>query len=331
MFAITCPGQGFIRASLMSPYAQYGRILSPICAAVDESLQASFSQQLNDNNEQFLRKTSNAQPAMLMATVAVAEILRSHYGLDFVSRATAICGHSLGEYTAMVLNGTLDVGTAARLVRRRGELMENLRLQDYTMVAALIRPEFLDLVVETCTAARVLANVNSHKQVVLSGPESTVSNVLVRLNAQRRVVVRTVKLPVEIPFHHEVLGQIETPLRELAAELVDGFAPAAARPAPVPAPAVVCNLTGAVTLPTEVVNTVISANSRPVQWVKTMDTLALLGVKTLVNFGPGQVLQGINQSFPFKNVSADLLNAAEMDQLAAVYETAVVGISPGTK
>lgn len=233
-------------------------------------------------------RTYYAQPVILATTLAIYEYIRRVHGVDLVHREETkfVLGHSLGEYTALAVTGVMDLHTAVQMVRKRAELMENVGAGGCEMRALMFRPASFEVVLHHCDSNGILANVNSHQQVVVAGTSEKILLVLAEL--PKRTIAKTVQLPVKIPFHTEILRPIESELAEWVRS----------KPLGVPKKPIVVNLTGeALTDPHQIVDSVIRTNSRPVQWVKSMKALESCGVQRVYSMGPGEVLHGLNGRF----------------------------------
>lgn len=306
--AVTCPGQGLARTNLLAPYTKYRPVFHHTLAELDETLNQKFSHNLFNHEPQWLAKTSNAQPAILSTTYIINEIIRNQFDIELVSPSTVLLGHSLGEYTALLLNQQLTLPTALKLVQMRAQLMEQLDLQSlgYRMKAIMFRPANYSQVLKVCVDNKVLANANSYQQLVLSGKESEINHTIDQINATKKLVMKTVDLPVQIPFHHETLAPIQLELESFLAT----------QPIKPGITSVVSNLNGKETRTSaDIIHNTIHLNSKPVQWIESMETLTNMGVTDIVNLGPGQVLHNINTKFPFTNHSLDTLDPDQIQTI----------------
>lgn len=298
-YAVSCPGQGFIRANLLAPYLKYRHIYQPLLDEIDEALNTSFSKHLISNSETWLHNTSNAQPAILSMTVIINQIL-VHHGINLVQNSLAIVGHSLGEYTSLVLNNKLDLSTAIKLVKLRGQLMESLHLQHYKMYALMFKPQHFQYVHDLCKQHGVLANINSPQQIVISGHSHQLDQIITTLNSGKKIILRSSQLPVQIPFHHSILSPLEDTLSMLLNTKDVQPHPAIT--------AMVSNLTGDLVQDNDMISSVIAANSKPVQYVKCMEKLTSMGITTIFNLGPGTILHNLNRKYNFVNHLIDSID-----------------------
>ena len=229
-----------------------------------------------------LTLTANQQPALVAASVAAYRAWQAHTGLTPAYAA----GHSLGEYSALVAAGVLDLETGLRLTRLRGELMQAaVPVGAGAMSAVMGDPA---AVREVCAAIQAAgqgavqpANFNAPTQTVISGDRAAVEAAGAELKARG---LKAIPLKVSAPFH--------CALMEGAAE---GLTPAleAAPYGPYAFP-VVANVTAeAGADPARTAELLRAQITGSVRWVESVQALAALGVDTFIEFGPGMVLTGL--------------------------------------
>lgn len=248
--------------------------------------------------EEELNKTSNTQPAMLAAGVAVWRVWRDQRG----ALPTAMAGHSLGEYTALVCAGALAFEDAVALVAERGRLMQAAVPQGTGAMAAILGPDD-DKVRAICREAsqgEVVAavNFNSPGQVVVAGHAAAVERAIEL--AKQQGAKRAVRLPVSVPSHCELMRPAAEQLRQRLAQIE-------IRKPDIPV------IHNADVLTHDDPKAIREALARqlfsPVRWVETIQAIGARGVKGLAECGPGKVLVGLN-----KRINKDM-NAL------AIYDT----------
>ena len=248
----------------------------------DEVLGFELSRLCWEGPEEKLRATENAQPALLTHGVAAARVLAS-LGL----KPSAAAGHSLGEFTAHVTAGSLAFADALRLVRVRGEAMAMAGRQRPGTMAAIIGLDEAR-VERLCEEAReegevlVAANYNSPGQIVISGSTDAVRRVV--SGARQHGARMAIELQVSGAFHSPLMAQAVDALREaLDATLV--------RPATIP---VVANVDARpVSDPVAIRERLVEQVSGAVHWTDCVLALRDMGVRKLVEPGPGHVLTGL--------------------------------------
>jgi [acyl-carrier-protein] S-malonyltransferase len=280
---VICPGQGAQRVGMGKDLAERFPLARDTFGAIDETLSVPLSRIMWEGPEDELTLTHNAQPAILAHTTAVLAVLGERLGL-----MAAGAGHSLGEYSAHVAARTLTAADAARLVRRRGELMLAAGRARPGAMAAVLGLETAEVEAACNDASRqggvaVAANLNAPDQTVISGDPAAVT--AAGESCKARGAKRVVPLKVSGAFHSPLMAPAVDGLRE-ALGTVD-FAD--------PAFPIVANASG------EPVRTGLDAKrlladqlTAPVRWVACMRAAAALAPEaTFVEVGPGNVLSGL--------------------------------------
>ncbi len=273
-------------------------------AAIDDALGFALSQVMWEGPEDLLTRTDHAQPAILAHSAAVWAVV----GGRLAGTVAAAAGHSLGEYSAYVAAGALDLRDAARLVRRRGDLMRSAGEARPGTMAAVMGLD-ADQVTRACREAStagevvVAANFNAPDQTVISGDPGAVTRAGALLKAAG--AKRVIPLRVSGAFHSPLM---EPAARAFAADL-DA---AAVRP---PAFPVVANASA------EPVRDAATARRRlaeqltsPVRWVEGVRRLAdVAGAGArFVEIGPGSVLTGLAKRIVEGCATVNLGTAAEV-------------------
>ena len=296
--AFIFPGQG-------SQYVGMGKelFLTPSGGRVRETareiLGSQFITLLSEGPEEELQQTANTQPAILLVSVA-AWLHLSEAGIE----PDYVAGHSLGEYSAHVAAGSLDLVEALRVVRKRGELMQAAVPIGGGMAAILGLSG--ELVEEACNRAGVHgvvapANYNCPGQVVISGDVSAVAyaiEVAKELGAKRAI-----PLVVSGPFHSRLMEPAGESLRRVLENV----------PWKTPHCPVIANIDALEVLsPERTVSTLVKQVSGAVRWEQSVRHLLDLGVDTFVECGPGKVLTGLVKKIA---PSVNLLRVEDMASL----------------
>jgi len=281
--AFVFPGQGAQEVGMGRDVCEAFESSRRVIDLADELLGFRLSEIIFEGPEDQLRLTANTQPALLTVSVALLEALRERSAV----RPDFVAGHSLGEYSALVAAGVLAFEDAVRLVRRRGELMEEAVPAGRGTMAAVLgaEREALEALCRDVSATVglvELANVNCPGQIVVSGTSEGVGEVVRR--GGEAGARRVVPLEVSGPFHCSLM---KPAAEKLAAEL----AAVRFRDADVP---VVANVdarpeTRGDRWPALLAEQVVS----PVLWEDCVRRLLAEGVDTFVEIGPGTVLAGL--------------------------------------
>jgi [acyl-carrier-protein] S-malonyltransferase len=283
--AFTFPGQG-------SQAVGMGKLLAdtfPEAKAVFDEVDNALDQKLSDimwnGPESDLTLTANAQPALMAVSLATMRVLEAK-GLDLKASVSFVAGHSLGEYSALAAAGSLDVATAAKLLRVRGNAMQNAVPVGQGAMAALLGLDFEAAAEVAKDAAQgevcQAANDNAPGQVVVSGHVAAVERAVEI--AKARGARRAVLLPVSAPFHCSLMG----PAAEAMAEALNN--------ADIKAPVVplVANVLAAPIIdPVDIRDRLVEQVTGTVRWRESISWLAGEGVDTFVEVGTGKVLTGM--------------------------------------
>jgi [acyl-carrier-protein] S-malonyltransferase len=265
---------------------------SPEAAAVwraaDEALDEPISRLAWEGPADTLDLTVNAQPALLAASIAAHTALgdasRRAADVDDVWPPSFFAGHSMGQYSAMVAAGVLDLGDAIRLVRERGRLMQ-ASSGDGAMAAILGLPDerIEDLLAAGSGAGVVVvANRNSSGQIVVSGQRPAVEAAVA---AARELGARkAVLLPVSVAAHSPLMAEAADGMRQALADV-----PFADPVAPLLANADATLLTTGEACRAELVEHL----TRGVDWVLAVESMGAAGTDTFIEVGSGKVLSGL--------------------------------------
>jgi [acyl-carrier-protein] S-malonyltransferase len=282
--AFVFPGQGSQSLGMLAGLAAQHALIRDTFLEASDGAEVDLWATSQEGPEDVLNRTEFTQPALLAAGVAVWRLWLQQGG----ALPSVLAGHSLGEYSALVASGALSLADAARLVRRRGQLMQDAAPAGTGAMAAVLGAD--DAIVEqACLDASndeivVPANYNSPGQIVIGGHAGAVDRALALL--AERGVRKAVKLAVSVPSH--------TPLMRDAAEHL-GQAMAAMQWQPPRIP-VVQNVDAQVQSDVDAIRAALVRQLYlPVQWTGCVQALAGRGVSHIVECGPGRVLAGLTK------------------------------------
>jgi len=305
--AFIFPGQGSQSVGMGRALAAASPAAAAIFAAADDAVDESISTLAWDGPDEQLNRTENAQPAILAASIAylvAASERAAAIGMDMPAPRFA-AGHSMGQYSAMVAAGALDLADGVRLVRERGIQMQASGAgRDGAMAAILgLDDAAIPELVRQAAAHGIfaVANRNSPGQVVVSGERAAIdaaAEVAKGLGAKRAIV-----LPVSVAAHSPLMAEAAAAMRGILAtvEFHDPRVPLLAN-------ADARAITTADGARAELVDHLTAG----VDWVRAVETMAAAGVDTFVEVGPGKVLTNL-----VKRIAPDATTVALEDALAA--------------
>jgi [acyl-carrier-protein] S-malonyltransferase len=280
--AFVFPGQGAQKVGMGKDWAEAFAVSRQTFEEADDALGFALSRLCWEGPEEDLQRTANTQPALLATSIAIYRAVAER-GLD----AAVMAGHSLGEYSALVAAGALDFAAALRLVRQRGERMQEAVPLGVGAMAAILGLDDATVGEVTAEAAQgqicAPANFNSPGQVVIAGHAEAVARA-VEL-AKERGAKKSMLLKVSAPFHCALMA----PAREAMTPLLATAAFADPR---VP---IVTNVdAAAVTRAAAARDALVRQIDGPVRWVESVHTMQRQhGVTRFVELGPAKVLSAL--------------------------------------
>lgn len=307
--AFVFPGQGSQTVGMLAAaYEEYASVRDAFAEAAD-ALGEDIWGLIQEGPQEALNLTANTQPVLLACSVA----LWRAWGEAGGPSPTIVAGHSLGEFSALVSSGVLAFGDALRLVRQRGEFMQEAVPAGEGAMAAIIGldDEQINAICEEVAAEEegvvAAVNYNSPGQVVIAGHAGPVAAAIDRLKAAG--AKRAMPLPVSAPFH--------TSLMKPAAERLQASLADVAMSAPqIP---VVHNVHAKTESDPERIRALlIEQIYLPVKWTGCVQTICESGVTQIVECGPGKVLSGLNRRID-KGLASFAI--AEPDALASTIES----------
>jgi len=284
--AFVFPGQGSQKVGMGAALAETFAAAREVLEEVDEALGQRLSRLMKEGPEEDLILTQNAQPALMACSIAVLRVVETEAGRPIEDMAAMVAGHSLGEYSALVAAGALPLGVTARLLRLRGEAMQEAVPVGQGAMAALLGLEIDDAravaTEASATGVCAVANDNSAGQVVVSGSRAAVEKAIEL--AAARGARKSVLLPVSAPFH--------CPLMQPAADRMAQ----ALEDTTIQAPVVplVANVTAQPEqVPATIRRLLVEQVTATVRWRESVLAMKEHDIGTLVEMGCGKILSGL--------------------------------------
>jgi [acyl-carrier-protein] S-malonyltransferase len=302
--AFIFPGQGSQYVGMGKEFADHFPVARETFAEANDALGFDLQRLCFDGPEEELKLTANQQPSILTVSIAALRVLRQEVGWH----ADYLAGHSLGEFSALVAAESMGFRDAVRMVRLRGQFMQEAVPVGVGGMAAVLGLERLQ-VEELCQRAaqgEVLtpANFNSPGQIVISGNMKAIERGIAA--AQEMGAKKAVVLQVSAPFHSSLM---ETAGQRLGAELAQIEINEIKTP-------VVTNVEAEPNTSKERVRDLLVRQvSSPVRWEDSMNRMIALGVERFVEIGPGRVLLGLLRRIDGTRQMLHLEDLASLEQL----------------
>ena len=298
--AFIFPGQGAQTVGMGKDFYDNFDAAKKLFDEADDALGYSIKKICFDGTADDLKLTANTQPAILVVSVIVNEILKSE-GVE----AQIAGGHSLGEYSALVAAGSLKFSDAVVLVHKRGQFMQEAVPVGEGAMAAILGLDD-DTIIKICAAATEFGevqavNFNCPGQTVIAGKTAGVEAAVEKLKSAG--AKKAVVLPVSAPFHSTLMAPAA---KKLAVELDKIKINDAAFP-------VAANVNGELeTSAATIKNNLVAQADNPVKWIACVESMKNFGAETFIECGPGKTLCGFNRRIDKKIRS---LNVENLDSL----------------
>jgi [acyl-carrier-protein] S-malonyltransferase len=308
------PGQGSQYVGMGQALAESSAAAAEVFRTADSALGESLTELTWAGPEEELNLTTNAQPAILATSIAYLRALDEAGAGARAMDAAFFAGHSMGQYSAMVAAGVLELSDGIRLVRERGRQMQ-ASAEGGAMAAIIGLAD--DRIGEFVAAgesvgAFTVANRNSPGQIVVSGEQAAVeraSEVAKQLGAKRAIL-----LPVSVAAHSSLMARAAEGMRRVLAEVEfrDPSAP------------LLANADGRLLETGEACRVeLVEHLTRGVDWVRIVEGMCAAGVGRFVEVGPGKVLTGL-----IKRIAPDV-EAMALDEPSAQGRLAVPALATG--
>jgi [acyl-carrier-protein] S-malonyltransferase len=290
-FAFVFPGQGSQAVGMGRDLADAFPLARHIFEEVDDALSQRLSRLMFEGPADELNLTVNAQPALMAVSLAAFRVLADFGMKPLAEIARCVAGHSLGEYSALAAAGAFGVADAARLLRLRGDAMQQAVPVGQGGMAAILGGD-IDIVTAIAAEAEAnpdgasqtcqVANDNSPGQIVVSGHLAAVERAIAI--AAGRGIRRAIMLQVSAPFHCRLM-------RPAADAMAEALAAQTIAPLSVP---LIANVTAqAASAPSEIRRLLVEQVTGMVRWRESVLAMKTIGVERQVELGSGKVLTGL--------------------------------------
>jgi len=301
-FAFVFPGQGSQSVGMLNAFADHAVVRETVQQASD-ALGQDLGKLIAEGPVEELGLTTNTQPVMLTAAYAIYRVWEKETGL----KPAIVAGHSLGEYTALVVAGALPFSAAVPLVRFRAQAMQSAVPVGVGGMAAILGLDD-DAVRAVCTEASAAGiveavNFNAPSQVVIAGAKAGVEKACEI--AKAKGAKRALPLPVSAPFHSSLLKPASDQLREYLASVSIS----------VPQIPLINNIdVASVAEPAAIKDALVRQAAGPVRWVEVVQKMAHEGFTHVIECGPGKVLNGLTKRIDGTLIGASVFDPASLEE-----------------
>ena len=284
MRALLFPGQGSQFVGMGSELYRDFELVKKIFKQADEKLDYPISKFILEGPEDKLQLTENTQPAILVISYSIFNVLKNEYGFDLNS-FKYVAGHSLGEYSALVCSGSLYFEDALHLLHERGKAMqEAVPIGNGSMIAVLgVKIDEINNLLESRNKNGVceIANDNADGQVIVSGNKESVETFRLILKEKK---IKSIPLKVSAPFHCSLMKPAAIKMEEKInkTKFVN------------PSVEIVNNVTAKPETNYDIIKRLlIKQIFSTVKWRESLINMSELGVNDFIEIGPGKILTGM--------------------------------------
>ncbi len=298
MFSVIFPGQGSQLIGMGKEFFENYEIVKKLFKEADETLNYSLSKIILNGSKEDLDLTINTQPAIFLVSYSIFNVIKKEFNID-LNKAKYFAGHSLGEYSALSSAGYLSFSETIKLLRSRGDAMQNAVPKGEGGMLAVLGTtieKIEKLIIENSENFVVeIANDNSEGQIVLSGKNNDLSKMIDILKVNK---IKNVKLPVSAPFHCKLMNKATEIMREKIQKikLQDSKN------------ILISNVTAdEVFNKDDLKRLLIDQIENRVRWRESIIKMIHNGVNHFIEIGPGKVLSGLVKRID-KSVKINTIN-----------------------
>ncbi len=298
MFSVIFPGQGSQIVGMGKELYDKYNIVKDLFKLADDTLNFSISKIILEGPKEELDLTFNTQPAIFLISYSIFNLAKNEFNLD-LNKAKYFAGHSLGEYSALSCAGYLDFSDTLKILRIRGDAMQNSVPKGHGGMVAVLGStvdEIEKILRENQESLKAqIANDNSEGQIVLSGKTEDLEKLIKILKNKS---IKNIKLPVSAPFHCDLMNNATKIMTEELNKL--NFKNGQNK--------LISNVTAnEIKDSEELKNLLIKQIENRVRWRESVINMIKNDVKHFIEIGPGKVLSGLVKRIS-RNVKIDTIN-----------------------
>ena len=299
MFSVIFPGQGSQSVGMGKELYDKFDLVKNLFKEADETLNFSISKLILDGPKEELNLTANTQPAIFLISYSIFNVMKNEFNLD-LNKAKYFAGHSLGEYSALSCAGYLDFSQTIKILRIRGDAMQNSVPKGQGGMVAVLGSE-VELIEKILKKNKEfftahIANDNSEGQLVLSGKTNDLEKLIQVLKDNS---IKNIKLPVSAPFHCNLMSNATEIMTLEINKLIfkNGINK------------LISNVTaGEIKDQDELKTLLIKQIENRVRWRESVVNMIQNNVNHFIEIGPGKVLSGLVKRIN-KDIKIDTINS----------------------
>ena len=312
--AFIFPGQGSQKVGMGKDLYDNFPVAKEVFQEVDDALSINLSRIIFEGEEEELKLTINTQPALMAVSFAIVRVIENFIGKNISEVGKFTAGHSLGEYSALVSARSIKLKDAAKILRLRGEFMQNAVPLNIGAMAALIGVD--TNIVEEIRSKYAekdeiidIGNDNAPGQFVISGHNSIVDKVIA--NHKTLGIKRAIKLPVSAPFHCRLMEKARENMESYIQDL-ELLSPKL----------ILVNNVGAAPLTetNKIKDSLVEQITNTVRWRESIDNMCDLGVDNFIEIGAGNVLSGLVKRINKTVNSSSIQNIENIENYINILE-----------
>ena len=306
MFSVIFPGQGSQMVGMGKEFFDKYEIVKKLFKDADEALNFNISKVILEGPKENLDATVNTQPAIFLISYSIFKVIREEFNIN-LNKAKYFAGHSLGEYSALSCAGYLDFDKTIKILRTRGNAMQNAVPKGEGGMLAVLgsKIENIEKILrdnEKSFKAQI-ANDNSDGQIVLSGKNKDLELISTYLKDNN---IKNIKLPVSAPFHCDLMSKATEIMKEELKKI--DFKNSNNK--------LISNVTAdEISNVNDLKSLLINQIEKKVRWRESIINMINYGVNQFVEIGPGKVLTGLIKRIDKNVKTASINNQSDIERL----------------
>ena len=305
MLAIIFPGQGCQVPGMGKDFFDNFVVAKDVFNEADDALSCKLSDIIFNGPQDTLTLTQNAQPAIMVTSIAILRTLEN-LGFNWQDKSVCVAGHSLGEYTALCAAGALSLHDGVKVLRARGQAMQDCVETGQGAMFAIIGVEIsiIENIIAECNLKGIceVANDNSNSQIIISGHKNSVNTVVEAIKLANKV--KCVELSVSAPFHCSLMHEAEVQMTDKINNLNLN------KPN---IPIITNYLAEQVDTIIDIKKCLIKQIANKVRWRESIVKMNDLGVTKAIECGPNKILAGLIKNTCKSIVVNSICNVSNID------------------